>query len=447
MPMEKEPEATPQPAAPVKTGGLKWIVVIAIAAAGAAALYFWLGREESAARVSERTGIVLLVGPFEGEGAGLAEELSADMARSPLVRVRPAASAPAGTASGLVYRLRGDVRREDGLLEVNAQLLDAASGEIVWGEQFRLPEQDAGSARRAAVDRLSSEAMLPLLKSAKSNLLRQPLTELEPWALSLLVTWVPGDEVRPVGPPSEDSYWLQRRALELDPDFAPAHALFAELAAYHALFHPPADTVQARARAARHARRAIELAPYDSEILYQLALYNRFAGERARAIALLERVLELQPNHPLAPIDLAFVRGQCSIEAEAAIAELEKMTRPLSPSNSVRWVALAHIANLQLSRGDYTAARDTALQSRKIVPITWTAMTLAAAEAGLGNEAAALATLAEHRREWPDMDVDYFAAKVVPRWCLGGVGTPEMHRAFRRLAAAARAAKNQKKIS
>ena len=40
----------------------------------------------------------------------------------------------------------------------------------------------------------------------------------------------------------EDSYWLQRHALEVDPNFAPAHALFAELASYHALFHPPFDS-------------------------------------------------------------------------------------------------------------------------------------------------------------------------------------------------------------
>jgi hypothetical protein len=70
--------------------------------------------------------------------------------------------------------------------------------------------------------------------------------------------------------------------------------------------------------------------------------------------------------------------------------------------------------------------------------MTWTTMTLAAADAELGNRAEALAALAEERRAWPNLDIGFFADRVVPRWCLGGPRTPQVQASFRKLAAMAR---------
>jgi len=387
-----------------------------------------------------RTGIVLIVRPFASAAgappsAGLAEQLSAAISRSPLIRAR--AEGAAGTADephAMRYALRGDIRRVGERLRVNVQLVDAASGDTIWGEAYERPFDDQFSARDSLVASISRETQLPLLRAVKEGLMRRPVLALEPWQLILLVTWVPGDEGRPPGPPSEESYWLQRRALALDSDFAPAHALFAELAAYHTLFHPPADTPGARARARAHAARAVELAPYDAEVLYQVALYHRFSGDRERAAAMLERVLDLQPNHPMAAIDLAFVRGQCGPGSAEAIARLTAMDGELSTSNPARWLIWAHLSALHLARREFAQARDAALRSRRIIAMTWSAMTLAAADAALGREAEARFVLAELRREWPALDLRHFADMLVPRWCLGGPATPEAQAAFRRLA-------------
>jgi tetratricopeptide (TPR) repeat protein len=272
------------------------------------------------------------------------------------------------------------------------------------------------------------------LKVAKQQLARKVAPSLQPWEATLMVTWVTGSEGRTVGAPVEDSYWLQRHALEIDPNFAPAHALFAELASYHALFHPPFDTPARAERARRHAERALDNAPYDPEVLYQLALYYRFTGNRDRARAMLERVLQLQPNHPVAPIDLDFVRGECAVNSDAAVADLSRRIRALPSTSAERWVALSHLAAIRLGRGEFEQARAAALESRQIVPMTWTAYTLAAADAALGRNAEAVEVLAEHRREWPNMDLHHFADHVVQRWCLGGPRAREVQQVFRRLA-------------
>ena len=61
-------------------------------------------------------------------------------------------------------------------------------------------------------------------------------------------------------------------------------------------------------------------------------------------------------------------------------------------------------------------------------------MTLAAADAALGRNAEAAQVLTEHRREWPNLDLHYFAERIVPRWCLGGPRTRDVQQQFRHLA-------------
>lgn len=386
---------------------------------------------------SERTGIVVTVDPFRSDDRsviveGLADELGTALSRSPLVRVRTAgAEAPTG---GIQFRLRGAIHRVGDQLRINAQLIDAGTGEVAWGERYDRPYDPQFSAREQVIATIARDSFYPLLRAAKTKLLRRPTLSLVPWELTLMVTWVPGSERMFSGPPTEDAYWLQRRALELDPDFAPAHALFAQLASWHALFDPPSSTPRALARSRGHAERAIELAPYDAELLYQLALYYQNSGDRERASAMLDRVLELQPNHPLAPIDRDFVAAQCQTGSDAAVARLTAEAETLPTASPARWVALSHLSSLYLARGEFESARDAALASRRINPGTRTAITLAAANAELGRDAEALETLAAHRREWPNLDLGWFAETVAPRWCLGGPRTAQVQASFRKLA-------------
>ena len=412
-------------------------VVALIIGAGLLALKLWPA--ESPPVRSDRTGIVVTVQPFAGEDralpmSGLDDELSTELARSPLVRARTGTASGAVGADTLQYRLRGEVHRLGDKLRIGVRLDDAASGEVVWGETFDRPYDPQFSARASVIAEIARDSFLPLLRSAKQELSRRPAQSLQPWEATLLVTWTMGSEARTVGAPVEDSYWLQRHALEIDPNFAPAHALFAELASYHALFHPPFDTPARAERARRHAERALDLAPYDAEVLYQLALFYRFSGDRRRSAAMLQRVLELQPNHPTAAIDLDFVRGQCAASSDLQVASLSRRIRALAPTSAERWVALSHLAAIELGRGEYQQAREAALASRRIVPMTWTAYTLAAADAGLGRNTEAAQVLAEHGREWPNMDLHYFADHVVQRWCLGGPRTRDVQLVFSHLA-------------
>ncbi len=132
---------------------------------------------------SERTGIVVTIGPFAGDPGfasnGFTEELATAIARSPLVRVRTrAAPAEPGT---IQYRLRGTMRHVGQRVLVDAQLIDTASDEVVWGESFNRPFDPEFSERASIIGAISSETLLPLLRSAKAKAGQRAILTLAPW--------------------------------------------------------------------------------------------------------------------------------------------------------------------------------------------------------------------------------------------------------------------------
>ena len=124
-----------------------------------------LGPETPPVR-AERTGIVVAVSPFIAEpgtpaAPGLAEELSTAIARSPLVRSRTT-DAAGERPEPMLYVLRGSLQRVGPHIRVNAQLADAASGNVVWGETYDRPFDAQFSERDSVVQAIGSEMLLPL---------------------------------------------------------------------------------------------------------------------------------------------------------------------------------------------------------------------------------------------------------------------------------------------
>jgi tetratricopeptide (TPR) repeat protein len=168
-------------------------------------------------------------------------------------------------------------------------------------------------------------------------------------------------------------------------------------------------------------------------VLYSLSSYYRMIGDRAAALSALERVLAIQPDHPVARLDLAFVRGLCAPQGAAAAATLSDALEQISPDNPVRSVALSHLADVELGRGNFAGAADAAARSHDIVHQTWSGMTLAAALAEQGKVAEAVRHSRETKAEWPGLDWTRFAATMVPAWCLGGPEQGQAAAAFHRL--------------
>ena len=362
--------------------------------------------------VSAIEGIVILVKPF---AAG--DDLTASLARFDQIHVRPFdPAARPDTRRDYVYVVAGTVTTVGGQTRIGVQLQDYASGDTVWSGS----ETYSDGGHDGAISALSAELEPAVMQITKTKVQKKPATEMSPWELVLLGTWIPGADQEWSGAPSEESYWVWDRAIEKDPNFALAHASLAQVMAYFALFDPPSDTAAHAERAAKSAERALQLAPYDAGVLYQIALYDKYAGRRDQAVATLKHVIALEPDNLTAQIELAFAQGQCTAGSGAAIAQLKTLDDAMPPSDPRHWVILSRQADLALGSGDYQAAMDYARRSRLIVRQVWSSVTLAAADAELGQADEARAVGLEHSSQWPHLDYDRFADGNLARWCYGG---------------------------
>lgn len=433
--------AAPVPAAPKMRYGLAAALVLVLVA-GFAIFHFSTQKRVAASQPAPlaNDGATVTIAAFatddparRGLARRLREGLVTDISRDSLIHVssRPAQS------GDFRYQVEGSLENADGEIRVNVRLTDQASGNNLWAENFARPPGHEDELTAA----IAAELEPRLLAAVKTELAKKPILSLKPWQLNLLATWIPGTDQVFLAPHTPDAFWPQRRALQMQPGYAPAHATLASGLAYHALFSPAENTDARLGEARRHAEAAVAGAPFDPQVLYEVATYYRQIGERARASLMLHRVLEISPDNIEARIDLPFVEGQCTARSGEAIAALEKIGQGLSPDNPIRRVVLSHLADLHLARGEYDKAADAAMRSRAVVPSVWSGITLAAADAELGHAREALATAAETRLEWPGLDFGQFAKKLIGPWCLGGPETKAAASAFEKLAAVEKAAK------
>ena len=311
--------------------------------------------------------------------AGIQEGLITDLARIGLQKViaKPSADAFKGTNTplgdigrelGVAGLITGSVMRTGTRVQVNVQLVRAASGTVLWANRF---EENAG-------DVLTLQNRLV---AAVATEIRQSLTrEQRLWLAA----------ARPVNPAAHDAYLKGRslmaafvnsamsqaaldtaiaeleRAIELDPAYAPPYALLsnAHLNASQSSLQPPAvvmpkartaaikavalDDTLADAHAAladvelwygwnwsaaeHQIRRALELSPDSTSALRASQNYLTLVGgrydEAARAS---QRILDLDPLNPFSRLQSVWVTF-FSRRHDESIARA-KTLRELYPEN------------------------------------------------------------------------------------------------------------------
>ncbi len=302
-------------------------VATALAAAGAGTI-FWPA-------TAEPPRIAVL--PFEAAGVepalaeGISDELMSQLARNNQLRVigrtssaqfkgRPADLRSVGRTLGVHYIVEGTVRSSSDQLNVVVSLVRAKDGSAIWARSFK---GDTGSLRpiEAAIGGAIVQALdvqpLPLAKSTRNghayalyvrakSLMRDRNQGDSPKAVELLREAVRID-------PNFAAGWAQlaaasqlalekevvvdlggpkplrmtkreavERALRIDPDLAEAHAIAAML-----------DRTTARGRA--HLKRALELAPGDTQTLYWWGATIGGSGDYKRGGQIMREVAALDP--------------------------------------------------------------------------------------------------------------------------------------------------------
>jgi TolB-like protein/tRNA A-37 threonylcarbamoyl transferase component Bud32/Tfp pilus assembly protein PilF len=198
-----------------------------------------------------------------------------------------------GAALGVANLLQGSVRRAGNRVLVTARLVDAASGQQLWADEYDRQLEDVFGIQRDVAARIVSSLRSALSADERTLLEREPTRDTEAYNLYLIgrhhfARYTPSGWRRSI------EYFAQ--AIARDPDFALAHARLAEayvLLGYLAVLRPEDAFPQARAAA----RQAVALDSTLGDAYASLGLLTAAYDRRWKeAETLFRRALALNPN-------------------------------------------------------------------------------------------------------------------------------------------------------
>ncbi|MFC6637680.1 tetratricopeptide repeat protein [Sulfitobacter sp. JBTF-M27] len=216
------------------------------------------------------------------------------IASSSTERYRGQTTSPATIAEelGVAQVVRGTLRRFGERVRIDAELIDALSGRIVWSDRIERASEDVFDLQDALVTQLARQLSEDLERVQDPH----RFTE-NPEAFLL---WARADEASWVNTPVsyESARALARQALAVDPDFVRAKALLGFVETQTGYFRVADDPQAALERALEIGREVVRLAPddwYSRQVLAQTLLNLR---DYEGALVEFKRAMELEPAHP-----------------------------------------------------------------------------------------------------------------------------------------------------
>lgn len=296
---------------------------------------------------------------------------------------------------GVNYIVEGSVRRSADRLRVTAQLIDAAAENHIWAERYDRSMHDVFAIQDEIARTIATTLEGRVAASGAVHIKRKQTEDLMAYDYFLKARECDAN----YDFPATGNFYA--RAVELDPDYAQAHAgLAIALAVEYWLEQKPELLI----RAEQAARRAVALDDHDSwshDALGYVYLHQRrfdVAGIH------LERSIALNPNDVQAAGDHANWLTRTGRPAEA-LERLDAIDR--RDPFRVSWIwDIRHTALFQLKRYDEAIA---ALQSMPRLT-HWHHAFLAATFAHLGRQAEAREALAVFMAARPECSIAAVAA-------------------------------------
>lgn len=287
---------------------------------------------------------------------GLTEDLITDLSRSGLfVIARNSAFAYKGKAIdmreiaedlGVRYLLQGSARRAAGRVRINAQLVDALSGDHLWAERFDRGLEDIFAVQDEVTGRIV-EALLGRLRTPPP---RNRPKSIEAYDLCVRARKLMDDTPQT----AREAHLMLTRAVSLDPDYAEAYRWLA-MNHWMGWVHSGGPVESSRKTALELARKAVAIDPNDAGCRWVLAYLLAYERSFAEADAEFARAIELDPNEAdtwAALSDIAVLAGR----VEEGLEHIRKAFR-LNPFPA-SWYYLA-LGQAQYAAGDYEAAVET----------------------------------------------------------------------------------------
>jgi len=392
------------------------VIGLAVAAA-IAAVIFWRGPVISARPSLAVLPFANLSGdPKEAYFAdGITEDLITDLAKLSALDViarnsvfkyrdRPIVLKDVARELGIGYVLEGSVRRDGDQIRINAQLVDATTGDHLWADKYDRNSSDVFAVEDEIVDRVVAALGVKPTAAEANQLTRPPTANLEAYDYYLRGEHAARSGFRPQLSRALDFF---EKAEALDPAFADAFAADARTSVFvwRMVYDDVLPSPVAKKRAYEMASRALSLNPRSSQPYAVLADLQAVDGQYDQALTSARRAVALGPNDIDAHIALGLVLMVAGQHAEAVTA-IETAQR-LDPNLAATDRQVAGLA-LLLS-GNYERAVETLEQARADAPgVDEIRILLAAAFAAAGRIDEARAEVAETLRLFPSVSVEQY---------------------------------------
>jgi adenylate cyclase len=244
-----------------------------------------------------------------------------------------------GRELGVRYLLEGSVRKSGNRIRITAQLIDAESGTHIWADQYDRALDDIFSVQDELTTSVVGVIEPTLRKAEIERARRRRPDSLDAYdlylrALPFTFTAMPQD--------ADKGLTLLARAIELEPDYAAAHAMIAWCHEQRYLRGGLDEEV--RQAALRHARAAIAVGGDDAAALATAAFVIAVVEyDYETATAAFDRSFALSSSSALALGFSSIVRAWKGDDA-LAVDHAERAIRlsPFDPLLYVPWIGLAY---------------------------------------------------------------------------------------------------------
>jgi TolB-like protein len=194
---------------------------------------------------SEKSSIAVL--PFDNMssdpdqeyfGDGISEDLITDLSKIPDLLVisrlssftykgKSVKTQQIGEELGVRYLLEGSVRKANGNVRINAQLIDAATGHHLWAERYDGNTSDIFELQDKITRKIATSLAMKLTQQDQERLTQKETKNMEAYEAFLKGSSIANSLRNDPEKFAESLPWFEK-AVELDPDYSLAYAALAE---------------------------------------------------------------------------------------------------------------------------------------------------------------------------------------------------------------------------
>ena len=288
-----------------------------------------------------------------------------------------------GRELGVRYVLEGSLRKSANRVRITGQLIDTSTGAHLWADRFEGTLNDIFELQDQIAESVVG-AIAPQLERAEIQRAKRKPTE----SLDAYDYYLRGmaNLHRGTRDAIDEALPLFLKAIELDPDFASAHAMAAWCYFWRKVNGWMTDQATETADGARLVRRAVELGKDDAVALARSGhALGHLVGDLDGGIALIDRALVLNPNLAAAWFLGGFLRLWRG-EPDDAIERFAHAMR-LSPLDSEMYRMQAGTAMAHLLAGRFDIASSWAEKAYRELPSFLMVVAVIAASHALAGRA------------------------------------------------------------